>query len=153
MYKKLKKAFTLVELVIVIAVIAILAAVLIPTFSNIINDSKFSVDKETVNNLNTQISIETVNKTIESAEDLERIIKKVFGEDYFNNLAPKSASQGYNFWFNTETNLVELKKYDENFESQRRNLSVTTKFLAADSFRMYKNYYLLDQLGSDFAFL
>ena len=35
--KKLnKKVFTIVELVIVIAVIAILAAVLIPTFSNVI---------------------------------------------------------------------------------------------------------------------
>ena len=40
---KNKKGFTIVELVIVIAVIAILAAVLIPTFSNVItkaNDSK-----------------------------------------------------------------------------------------------------------------
>ena len=32
-----KKGFTIVELVIVIAVIAILAAVLIPTFSNVID--------------------------------------------------------------------------------------------------------------------
>ena len=40
--KKLRKAFTIVELVIVIAVIAILAAVLIPTFSNVIKNSKES---------------------------------------------------------------------------------------------------------------
>jgi type IV pilus assembly protein PilA len=41
--KKLnKKGFTIVELVIVIAVIAILAAVLIPTFSNVISNSKDS---------------------------------------------------------------------------------------------------------------
>lgn len=41
--KKLnKKGFTLVELVIVIAVIAILAAVLIPTFSNVINKANES---------------------------------------------------------------------------------------------------------------
>ncbi len=37
-----KKGFTIVELVIVIAVIAILAAVLIPTFSSVINKSKKS---------------------------------------------------------------------------------------------------------------
>ena len=36
MKKMNKKGFTIVELVIVIAVIAILAAVLIPTFSNVI---------------------------------------------------------------------------------------------------------------------
>lgn len=35
-----KKGFTIVELVIVIAVIAILAAVLIPTFSGVINKAK-----------------------------------------------------------------------------------------------------------------
>ena len=35
-----KKGFTVVELVIVIAVISILAAVLIPTFSSIINKAK-----------------------------------------------------------------------------------------------------------------
>ena len=40
--KKVKKGFTLVELVIVIAVIAILAAVLLPTFSNIIENAKES---------------------------------------------------------------------------------------------------------------
>ncbi len=37
-----KRGFTIVELVIVIAVIAILAAVLIPTFSNVISKSKES---------------------------------------------------------------------------------------------------------------
>ncbi len=42
MKNKLKKGFTIVELVIVIAVIAILAAVLIPTFSSITNSARES---------------------------------------------------------------------------------------------------------------
>lgn len=42
--KKLKKAFTIVELVIVIAVIAILAAVLIPTFVNLTESAKRTAD-------------------------------------------------------------------------------------------------------------
>lgn len=42
MLKKLKKGFTITELVIVIAVIAILAAVLIPTFSNVISKANES---------------------------------------------------------------------------------------------------------------
>ncbi len=42
MKKTRKKGFTIVELVIVIAVIAILAAVLIPTFSNVIDKAKDS---------------------------------------------------------------------------------------------------------------
>ena len=40
--KNNKKGFTIVELVIVIAVIAILAAVLIPTFTNVINKANES---------------------------------------------------------------------------------------------------------------
>lgn len=39
MKKQTKKGFTLVELVIVIAVIAILSAILIPTFGNVIKDA------------------------------------------------------------------------------------------------------------------
>lgn len=52
---KSKKAFTIVELVIVIAVIAILAAVLIPTFSNIIQKSKVSSDQQLIRNLNSAL--------------------------------------------------------------------------------------------------
>ena len=50
MIKKLKKAFTITELVIVIAVIAILAAVLIPTFSNVIESANKSAALQTSNN-------------------------------------------------------------------------------------------------------
>ncbi|MGN1040911.1 MAG: type II secretion system protein [Candidatus Fimimonas sp.] len=45
-----KKGFTITELVIVIAVIAILAAVLIPTFSNVISNAKQSAALQTCSN-------------------------------------------------------------------------------------------------------
>lgn len=50
MIKKLKKAFTITELVIVIAVIAILAAVLIPTFSNVIQRANESASMQNCHN-------------------------------------------------------------------------------------------------------
>ena len=50
MLKKLKKAFTITELVIVIAVIAILAAVLIPTFTHVVNNAKVSSAMQTCRN-------------------------------------------------------------------------------------------------------
>ena len=57
-----KKGFTIVELVIVIAVIAILAAVLIPTFSNIIKKSNLSADMQAVREMNTVLATdESVN--------------------------------------------------------------------------------------------
>lgn len=45
-----KRGFTIVELVIVIAVIAILASVLIPTFSNVVKKAKESADLQNARN-------------------------------------------------------------------------------------------------------
>ena len=53
-----KRGFTIVELVIVIAVIAILAAVLIPTFSGIINKANQSADMQAVRQMNTALAID-----------------------------------------------------------------------------------------------
>ena len=59
-----KRAFTIVELVIVIAVIAILSSVLIPTFSELITKSKTTSDIQLVKNLNISLaSYECVNDT------------------------------------------------------------------------------------------
>ena len=78
MAKRLKRAFTITELVIVIAVVAILAAVLIPTFSNIIKKADESADTQLVKNLNTILSSEqtvsqeaapTMSKALEQAQE------------------------------------------------------------------------------------
>ena len=58
MKKSLKKGFTIVELVIVIAVIGILAAVLIPTFSGLINESHLKADSFMVRNINERLEME-----------------------------------------------------------------------------------------------
>ena len=58
MKKSNRKGFTIVELVIVIAVIAILAAVLIPTFSNLIKKANESSDIQAVRQMNTILAAE-----------------------------------------------------------------------------------------------
>ena len=67
-----KKGFTIVELVIVIAVIAILAAVLIPTFSNLIKKANISNDTAIAKNLNTAAiasQADTFAQAIEAAKE------------------------------------------------------------------------------------
>ena len=58
MKKTNKKGFTIVELVIVIAVIAILAAVLIPTFSGVVEKAKQSAAIQAARNAYTEILAE-----------------------------------------------------------------------------------------------
>ena len=85
-----KKGFTIVELVIVVAVIAILAAVLIPTFSGIIRKANESKDNQLIKNLNTAIAADvdgdkTMAAAIAAAAefgfDLAKIDAKVEGNE------------------------------------------------------------------------
>ena len=70
-----KKGFTIVELVIVVAVIAILAAVLIPTFSGIIKKAQQSADQQAVTQMNTILtSAQATNKLIVDGNDAETSI-------------------------------------------------------------------------------
>ena len=72
-----KKGFTIVELVIVIAVIAILSAVLIPTFGSIIESANNAVDTQLVAQINTVLVIEDVlNGGVNDAVEIQKVIKE-----------------------------------------------------------------------------
>ena len=62
-----KKAFTITELVIVIAVIAILAAVLIPTFTYVVNKARESAAMQACKNVSTQV----LSYELEKSGDIE----------------------------------------------------------------------------------
>lgn len=104
MKKKLKKGFTLVELVIVIAVIAILSAVLIPTFGNVIGNAKESAAKSEVSNTITQYTTNQASNQLSSDLPKEGYIilfkseQKVAGTNYSNSY--KDANISYVFSYN-----------------------------------------------------
>lgn len=69
MLKKMKKAFTITELVIVIAVIAILAAVLIPTFTTVVDKANESAAMQEAKSEWTTCSAEIATKVDPLAMD------------------------------------------------------------------------------------
>ena len=98
-----KKGFTIVELVIVIAVIAILAAVLIPTFSGIIKKAQESADIQAVRQMNTALAVEDAYKGGLTINDAVATLKEagLNGEDYIALVSGR-----YFFYDATENRIV-----------------------------------------------
>ena len=99
---KRRKGFTLVELVIVIAVIVILAAVLIPTFSGVIEKANNAKDFSLVSEMNKVLALEEAtdgkNETIYEANlDLKK---------YGMDIEKLPSSKGYIYAWNSKENRV-----------------------------------------------
>ena len=105
MAKKLRRAFTIVELVIVIAVIAILAAVLIPTFTSLIQKANQSNDTTNVKNMNTILAAaEATDGKAETMYDAVQVIKE--GGYDLSKLTP--TGEGYDIVWDQEYNRLAL---------------------------------------------
>ena len=98
-----KKGFTIVELVIVIAVIAILAAVLIPTFVSITRKANQSADIQAVRQMNTLLAIGDAEGGYDDIADVIFALdqEKIDLEDY----KPLSKDT-YFYWVKSENRIV-----------------------------------------------
>ena len=110
MKKSNKKGFTIVELVIVIAVVAILAAVLIPTFVNVVKKANVSNDTALVRNLNSAlIAEEASGNTPKTMQDVVDI-----AEDYGYNVSNlQTKADGYKLLWHQETNRFYVQNGDK----------------------------------------
>ena len=105
-----KKGFTIVELVIVIAVIAILAAVLIPTFSGLVKKANLSSDKQAVRNMNMALAAdEAKNGKPANLTQAHAVLSEA---GYRDKLTPVTA--GCDFVWNKTYNIIMLVEVVEN---------------------------------------
>lgn len=137
-----KKGFTIVELVIVIAVIAILAAVFIPTFSSMVKKANRSADEQAVRQMNTALAIYTAeNGKPSTAAD----VKKALDENLINAESMIPVSQGYAFFWDKTDNKIMLVSNENKVtvsDSTRYFLLTTTGYgtpFEANSFDGLKN--------------
>lgn len=104
---KKKKGFTITELVIVIAVIAILTAVMIPTISSLVKKANMSADQQAARQMNTVLSTEMNVDTLEEAID-------VLAESGYNaedSLIPISKDHSF-YWYKTYNTVVIVNTKD-----------------------------------------
>lgn len=108
--KTKKHAFTIVELVIVIAVIAILAAVLIPTFVNLIEKAKLSVDQQMVDCMNMVLqSDEILSGKPTSLNAAKAVLEK---NNYRSDIAPTAKDHEF-YWIPADNRVVLVKMNGE----------------------------------------
>ena len=110
-----RSAFTIVELVIVIAVIAILSAVLIPTFGAIIKDANIAADQTAASTLTSELHVFLKGKQITTEEELMAALasKEDDGSGIGEKLVPKALAYGYHFWFDMENQMFIAKTAEE----------------------------------------
>lgn len=128
-----KKAFTVVELVIVIAIIAILAAILIPTFASLVKKANVSADTQLIRNLNTALASDsaannnkphpTMTDALKAAEDFGYDVGKINKSATDNEILWDSANDLF-CYYDASTNKV---RYIPESETK------ITKTLTADS--------------------
>jgi len=140
-----KKGFTIIELVIVIAVIGILAAVLVPTFTRLIRKSRISTDTQLIRNLNTALEsdkVETEHKTMESALNAAKAygydISKINASATNNEILWDSQNDVFCYY-----NQGELEYLPDSVDADKK--------LKATDYRLWKIYTAAPKDGENFS--
>lgn len=142
--KTRKRGFTLIELVIVIAAIAILSSILIPTFVSLSKNAEAAADSLTVRELNLAASV--AENDIQDYDDLQTVIEDKYGHAYSQTIAPRTARYGNHFWFDNSEKKFLLSTIEDLPEKGEDAIS----FNSPNS-NIVNGYTLVDASGSELA--
>ena len=101
-----KKGFTIIELVIVIAIIAILAAILIPTFASLIKKANLSVDMQVVKQMNTVLQ---TNEAVSGKPATVVDAKEILAANGCDDFTPADSDNVY-YWVGSENRVILWEK-------------------------------------------
>jgi prepilin-type N-terminal cleavage/methylation domain-containing protein len=103
------KGFTLVELIVVIAILAILISVAVPAFTRFIDQGRFSDDTQRAASMTSIIQAHAVTNDIDDAEDVRNIIDMYNGSPF--DYETKSSNCGFFYLENRQ--VVIATKFDD----------------------------------------
>lgn len=120
-FAKMRRAFTITELVIVIAVIAVLAAVLIPTFSNVISNSKKSHDEQYVKEINVALSSYTTENGGVAPANYQELMLALAGYDLCDGSNPFLLATAlkqdnmYLIWYENANSVIMINSLESDY--------------------------------------
>ena len=136
--KRARKAFTIVELVIVIAVIAILAAVLIPTFVYVVDKARQSADVQAVRQMNEVLVSESVTDPPENVEEAKEILRKAgYNVDSFTPMDANCI-----FYYDSSENKILI--YDQEEKKILYPQEIAEKYADYTDGQLSANWYVLN---------
>ncbi|MBO4668043.1 MAG: type II secretion system protein [Bacilli bacterium] len=139
MLKAIKKGFTIVELVIVIAVIAILAGVLIPSFSSIMKKANLSADKQAVREMNMALA---ADEAIHGRPANIDTVMKVLANAGYNSDNWSCLTADYEvYWYEKDNRLVLYNAKTAQIEYPE-NYSVDLMVTAGNQLHIYNENHI-----------